>query len=323
MALIDGYPQPQSVEESYQSMEGLIKELDTRSRFSSSTDANGITRLEKGKESFSIETVGNKGEKGNKRIARKIYTFLMDVFDEEEVDDKESIELQIQQAICSYSIVKNAKGEIVSVMSAQMADMVQSKGSHDQALIVWYVVTSDDQKGKGLALELYRNVYRHALDTARLQNKRISSIVGEAVKEVEGYLGKMGRKRPYFTDKDGNLCEIPFPQAPIGAETVDKEPPQEHLMVRFLDDRSHCSISEILALVKTVFAQYLDPRYDDLYDSESEIEQVKKATQKLYRGIKTRVSDSKNDDVILLNAKEREEMREMLEQKGKRIIEIE
>ncbi len=321
MTRADHYAPSQSAEQSYESMKGFIAELEKRSRFSTGIDVHGVTRFEREGEVYALETVRSKSERENKRAAKEIHAYLLSVFDKEEVDDKDSIRHQIERGIVSYGIIRNDQGAIISLMGTQVADVPQSR-QHDQALCVWYVVTSDEQQGKGLALELYRNAYTNALESVQQKGVLLSAIVGEAVSEVEGYLNKMGRKRPYFTDGNGNLCEIPFPQAPIGAETVGIEPPQEHCMVRFLDDRHSCSVEDMLALIKTVFAQYVDPRYDCLYDAPSEIESVKSATRKTYRDIKRRITASGTSEILLLDAKQRAAMEQELQRQGKQLIEI-
>ncbi|GEM_PF-5722949 len=303
--------------ESHVNMERFINEFKKRSRYSRSLE-DGKTTITNGESHYLVERITSGRKTENKKAAREVHSFLDQIFGEDEMGDKEEFEHAIKNGIFDFTTIRDEKGEILSVICSQNVDSLKSS---DQMLAIWYIATKEDQQSKGFALELYQSVYETALADARNNGKGISAVVGEAVDEVEGYLNKMGRRRTYFYNQVGDLVEIPFPQPPIDASTADEKPPEEHLMIRFLDEKKECSVEEILDIIKTLFYQYIDPRYDELYDSKKEADAVKKRTKALFEEVKKKLSEAHEGKVILLSADEREEKRKELEKSGHNIIE--
>lgn len=306
-------------DKSYIQIEGLIKRLETESRFSREVRGNEIILIAETGEKYKIGHVESQGEKENIRLAKEIRKFLSDFFEEEENVSVEDNAKAIREQLSDFFIVRDAEGKIISFMDTQLVDLEPRDGgqSKESSLLIWYVVTKEKYRGKGFAIELYRAAYETALAQAREKNVGLSSIIGETHPEVEKYLNKLGRKRMYYERQDGSFAEVPYKAMP---SDVGSQATPEHFMARFLDGREQTTKDEYLRQIKGIYDQYTRSEYFD-YESKDVRPKYFALVKKTYDGIKKKLAKSKDGIIYLLSADEREVKKKELSRKKKRLIE--
>src|SRR3972149_1009718 len=177
------------VEGSWKRMGELTSEMGKNSRYFRLPGKKGIElRSEKGEE-YAISKVEDLGKKTNKSVAKEIRKFLSDFFEEEENDPEEDYVAAIEQHFSDFLAIRDEKGDIISFINSQLAEMETKEGSAPEAtLLIWYVVTDEEHRGKGLASELYRVAYERALKEAEARGLKLVSVAGETDPDVEGFL---------------------------------------------------------------------------------------------------------------------------------------
>lgn len=309
-----------SKNESWVQMEEFIKKLGAESHFSREVEENEVILTAESGEKYKIEHVKNQGEKENLRLAKEIREFLSGFFEEDEnvpVDDNAKA---IGVSLSNFFIVREAKGEIISFMDSQLVDLELRDGGQgkESSLLVWYVVTKEEYRGKGLAAELYRAAYETVLVQAREKDVGLSAIIGETHPDVEAYLNKLGRKRMYYEKQDGSFAEVPYKAMP---SNVDSEAMPEHFMARFLDGRERVSKDEYLRQIKGIYDQYTRSEYfDDV--PEDFIRKYFALVKKTYDEIEKKLTQSKGGIIYLLSMNEREAKKKELSRKKKRLVEM-
>ncbi len=307
-------------EESYSQMEGLIKELGVKSRFSREIEGNEIILTAESGEKYKIERLENKGEEENKRVAKEIRKFNLKFFEKEEVDSAEDFAEAIESHLSDFFVVRDEKGKIISLMNDQLVDLSPEKEGQTQesSLLIWYVVTEEKQRGKGLATELYRAAYETALAQTREKDAGISAIIGETDPDVEKYLNNLGRKRMYYEKENGDFAEVPYKAPPSAA---DEEPSPEHFMARFLDGRQEITKEDYLRQVKGIYDQYTRPEYFE-YEPEEVKQKYLPLVQKTFDSLGEKLAESKDGKIHLLSAEERQAKKKELAKDKKKLREM-
>lgn len=306
--------------ESYSQMEGLIKELDDKSRFDHEVRGNEIILTAESGEKYKIAKTENKSEKENIRVAKEIRKLLSEFFTEEENDRVADYAEAIEGHLSDFFIVRDEKDKIISLMNSQLTDLGPqgAQQKKESSLLVWYVVTKEKYRGKGLATELYRAAYETALAQAREKDVGISSIMGETDQDIEEYLNKYGRKRMYYEKENGDFAEAPYKAPPTDA---DQKPTPEHFMVKFLDGRQQITKDEYLRQVKGIYDQYIRPEYFN-YEPEDAKKKYFALVEKIFGSLNNKLNESKDGIMHLLSADERKAKKKKLSQKNKSLIEM-
>jgi predicted N-acetyltransferase YhbS len=308
-----------SPEESYSRMDDLIEELQNSSKFKERKvldDGREVIRSPEAGEFF-IRRV----QDTNDPAVQKIHEFLVKEFSKEEADTLETVKAAVEQEVQVYRIAENAEGRIVALGNMQYLEL---ESSQEAMLFAAYVVTDADYRKAGLGSELYPGFYNFAKEKAKKDGVCIKGIIGEAVDTVESFLNRMGRKRIYFEDENGNIREVPYVQAPLDWDKKTGEPKTkavaEHLMIRLLDGRQEMQISEIMPMVKAI--------YEENYTFAEEYFKTKKAYQACEDTVMSHLSElenvlqkAKDGKLFLMDKAEREKKQKEIETQGKQIFE--
>jgi len=303
-----------------ESREGaLLKELRESSKFATEKLEKETVLTSKNGEKYYLTEVCDRGSEGNKKLAKELRSFLGNFFDPEENDPEIDYEIAIERGLSDFFLVRNEKGEIVSVLNSQLAELSRGAGGQkEETLVVWYVVTDPGSRGRGLATELYLAAYSSAFGKVAERNSRLLAITGETESGVEGYLNKMGRRRSYYEDKDGNFVEIPYKSPPSDA---DSDAQSEHFMAMFLDDRKQCATDDFLRLVRGIYGQYTRPEYFER-DTIGFTKKYMKLVDGVYADLVATLKNSKDGVVYFFNREEREKKKQELEKKNRKVIEL-
>jgi hypothetical protein len=186
-------------------------------------------------------------------------------------------------------------------------------------------VTDAQYQKKGLGRELYIDAFSKAYQQASENQQKITAVVGETVPEVEGYLNKFGRKRVYFKNDSGDLCEVPFLQPPVEEDADIPEPEETHVMVRMMDGRDKITTKEFMSLLKPAYEDnYAGVDYAIKYQdySREEAEEFRDGIMKFYNVLEQKLQGAENGDILLLSAEEREQELKRLGNEGKKSISI-
>ena len=310
----------------YDQMEELIRELAEESRYERISLGNDreLLRSSTGEEFF-LRAITHPDDPA----VEKMFAFMQEQFDEEEVTPLSWIRYSITEKLYSYHIVEDARGEIVSYSNTQYLELSPSEesvhGTTESILAVWYVNTKPAARGKGFARELYQSVYTNGLREARSRGQVIKGIIGEAVGSVELFLNHMGRKRIYFEDDAGHIHQVPYVQPPTDFDTATGEPIgetlQEQIMLRLIDGRNELAPEELLLMVEAMYQAYVAEEQN--YDSRKAFENAREFSGHLLEELKQTLSKAKDGKLFLLSAEERETQKVELSRKDKAFFEIE
>ncbi|MFA6553029.1 MAG: GNAT family N-acetyltransferase [Patescibacteria group bacterium] len=216
-------------------------------------------------ETFFLEALDGPKEKE----VHEIQQFMEKVFNPDEIDPEE-VTMECLQTLndprerANYllQMIKDNKGEVVGVMNAAYIPSRTEGGENSGYGVtsVGYVMVDPEQQGKGLARELYADLYERAGMAAQKHGEEMRFVVGEAVSTVEETLNKLGdRGRVYFKNAQGQWEEPQYVQPPLeydadnggAAEGAGSSP--EHFMVGTVDGRRTITRDEFLTSVRSVY----------------------------------------------------------------------
>lgn len=315
--------QREKIANSHRQMEGLIKELQKSS-------ANKREKLPDGREDiytpegekFQIYLLENPKDPA----VKKLHSFMVKEFGEEEAEALYWLKISIAKKLNYYHILEK-NGEIISFSNIQCLDLEDPACKENQpkelALVVWHISTNSKYRHKGLATELYQSFYATVLNKARSDQKTIKGVVGEAVSSVETFLNKMGRKRLYFEDKEGNVHEVPYMCPPVDVNddgTPKEDPVPEHIMLRLIDGGGSATIEDLRQIVWAMYKEYVAE--EEEYTSREAYETSLNYNLGLLKKLEVVLSGAKDGKIFMLSKKERERQIQELAQRGKKLFEV-
>jgi len=270
--------------------------------------------------------VETKDEAEVKKNATEIREFMLSVFPEDEVDTEAYMSYCLRDKTANFHIARNEAGKIISLLYGKLLELNNGKeASKESAYFIWNVVTDAQYQKKGLGRELYIDAFSKAHQQASENQQKIKAVVGETVPEVEGYLNKFGRKRVYFKNDKGDLCEVPFLQPPVEEDADIPEPEETHVMVRMMDGRDKITTKEFMSLLKPAYEDnYAGVDYAIKYQdySREEAEEFRDGIMKFYNALEQKLQGAENGDILLLSAEEREQELKRLGNEGKKSVSI-
>jgi len=308
-----------SAQESYERIDGLTRELQATSKFERE-------KLDDGREVICSPEAGEffirRVQDSKDPAVKEIHNFLVKEFSKEEADTPETIEGAIERRdIQAYHVVEDEKGRIVALSNTEYLKL---ESSQDAMIFVAYVVTDSDHRRLGLGSELYPGFYDFAKERAKEDQTRIKGVIGEAVGSVESFLNRMGRKRMYLEDEQGNVHELPYIQAPIDWNEKTGKPRQkatpEHLMIRLLDGRQEIQASEIIPMVEAIYGEnYIFP--EDYFKTEKAYQVCEDTVMGHLKDLEQALEKAKNGRIFLMSKAERMEKQKELATQGKQLFE--
>lgn len=312
---------PFSIRDSHQAMEARIAELAQQSRFTKLSEADReILRSPEGEE-FSLRRV----EGSEDDALEQIHALLEKVFSFKETDPLKTLQKNAGKDHIVYYYIENAKGEVLALSQTEYLNFAVDPSSQREGLLfVVYIATDPEARSQGFATELYQKMYSFGLEKAEQSDERLAAVIGETVDAVEPFLNRMGRKRVYLEDDQGNVKEVPYILPPLdwdpktGGPVLDSS--KEHLMLRLLDGRQGLSTGELLGMVRSIYDMYIFDR--EYFVSEDAYENHQKHLQAYFENLSGAMKDAKGGHLFLMNAEEREVKHQELEKQEKRFIEF-
>ncbi|MDP3800297.1 MAG: hypothetical protein Q8Q90_02625 [bacterium] len=317
-----------SVETSHRNMETMIGELAAMSRFEKVKNEVGeeVLKSRESGEEFSTKRLTS----GSDPLARDVWNMMRDEF-KDEADTLSWVRESIRQKLNNYDVVIAPDGQLASFSNTRYLEL--DKGEPKQAgkdtesiLFVSYILTADNARGKGLATELYKDFYKDTLEKAKESGHAIKAIFGESVESVEPFLNKMGRKRLYFEDAEGNVREVPYKAPPCDYDDDTGEPlvdgAKEHIMIRLIDNAQEMDSGELMRMVKALYYQEYTASPED-YNNKNAWQRSKEVIDGYLAELESALFQAKDGRVFLMSATERKQKVKELNKEGKEIYEIE
>lgn len=305
-------------EESAGRMEHMADVLQAPSPFQRSRERGIETIRSPEGEAFAIRKLTKPYEKAAKRT----HEFMVEQFGKEESETLNWFRHTIKEGINDYHTVEQ-DGQVVAFSNTRVLELEPQEGRQQETILtVWHISTEEELRNKGLASELYQSFYCDAAEKARERNQTMVGVVGEAVDKVESFLNRMGRKRAYYEDADGNVREIPYQCPPVDMDSKTGEPLEapvpEHIMLRMIDDRQEIPAEDLLRMVEAIyFREYLGTADD--YASPEVYARARQSNADLLEGMRTALAAAKDGKVFFMSRQERETRREALRAQGKEV----
>lgn len=312
---------PLTPEASWSRMRQMADDLQASSSYQRSAGRGRETIASPEGEAFTIQKLTKPYEKAAKRT----HEFMVEQFGKEESETLNWFRHTIKNGINDYHTMEHG-GEVVAFSNTRLLELEPQEGKAPEAVLtVWHISTEEEMRNKGLASELYQSFYRDAAKKAEERGQTIVGVMGEAVDTVESFLNRMGRKRAYYEDADGNIRELPYQCPPVDMDSKTGEPLEkpvpEHVMLRMTDDRQEMPAEDVLRMVEAIyFREYLGT--EDDYDSPEVYRAARQSNANLLEGMRTALAGAKDGKVFLMSRDERGARREALRAQGKDVYDI-
>lgn len=314
----------QTKEASWRKMQEWITELKSTSKFSREKMPDGREKIRNREgEEFFIRRIKDPQDPAT----RKLHKFLLSALSADEVDDLDTIRRAMAGENYAYHAIEDQNGKMVAVSNAGYLETKlpdAEKETKEAVAFVPYIVTDPKFRERGLGSELYQNIYGFALQEAKSRSHNLKGVIGEAVSTVEPFLNRMGRKRMYFEDRDGNLREVPYLQAPLEwdkktGKSMSRAIP-EHLMLRLTDGKQGLNVDELLPMVWALY-EYNNIPPDEFFRSEAAAEKCYTKVIGYLESLKKALGESKDGRLFMMSAEERGQKMKELQARGKNLYE--
>lgn len=324
-----GAEKKDAVEASHRNMEVMIGELAIMSRFERVKNGVGEEVL-KSRESGE-EFLTKRLTSGSDPLIRQVWQMMRNEFGDE-ADSLRWVGESIRKGLNNYDIVTNKNEELASFSNTRYIELdkdekIKEGEIKESILFISYILTADKARGKGLATELYKDFYKGTLEKAKESGQAIKAVFGESVESVEPFLNKMGRKRLYFEDVDGNIQEVPYKAPPCDYDLETGEPvvdgALEHLMIRMVDGSQEFDSNELMRMVRALYSQEYGTTPGDYSGGEKAWQRTQEVINGYLTELESALSQAKDGRVFLMSADERKQRVRQLHKEGKEMYEIE
>lgn len=314
------------LEQSHVQMELMIDELRRTSHFERTSTLDGrehISSSERGE--YSVRFVTDAKD----AVVRGIHRTMVKEFGKEESETLTWLRHTIRKDLNRYHVAETPDGKVAAFSNTQYLELEPAPGhEHDprESIVpIWHIVSDPAYRNRGVASELYQSFYQDALEEAKKRGNVMKGIIGEAVDSVEGFLNRMGRKRMYFEDREGNVHEVPYVCPPVDMDDATGEPREEpvpeHVMLRLISGEERMPNEDLVRMVKAMYTEYVGA--PDNYDTQEAYQKALGYNMGLLDQLADAVGHSKDGSVFLMSREEREEKRRELARENKKLIEVE
>jgi len=297
--------------------------MDQRERLEKSWEVAAQAIIPEGKEppGLKISKLEWKDDEETKVQVEEVNKFLGEFFKDEETVDPMQLEIGLKHGIVDYQIARDEQtGKIACLLSSQNLETQNAEGQKELSMLIWYVATSKDYKGRSVVRNLASAALTDLMKKSQDELKPIKAVMGETEPEVEKVFNRYaGMRRVYEKDKDGNMSEVPYLCPP---EDESEEGVPAHFMMRSMDGKDSISRAEYMELVKAIHGQYTREEYFTpeyfAYLEDVKPEEVSKESvdqyRKRYLGITENIQKDLEEslkkgtgDLVFMTAKERKE----------------
>lgn len=311
--------------QSHRQMEGMIRELASGSRWERTVlpDKREKIRSPEGEE-YSVRLIENPKDP----LVKKMHGQMVEEFGKDEAETIGWLRHSIKEKLNYYHAMEAADGRLAVYSNTQYLELEPAAGKEGEpreAIVpIWHIYTAEEFRGKGLGSELYQNFYQNALAEAERRGNVLKAIIGEAVSTVETFLNRMGRKRMYFENAEGDVQEVPYLCPPIDMSTKTGEPlappMPEHLMVRMVNGEGRIKIEDVVRMVWAMYKEYTATEED--YDSPKAYQTARGYNEGLLNDLRKTLEGAKGGEIFLWSKEEREKNRKELYKRGKELHEV-
>ncbi len=306
-------------------MQGLIDELARTSRFERTRDQDGRERVISPERSeYGIRYVTNARDP----VVKKIHDTMVKEFGKEESETLTWLRHTIRKDLNRYHVAETPDGAVAAFSNTQYLELESASGREnnprESIIPIWHIVSDPRYRNQGVASELYQSFYQDALAEAKKRGNAVKGVIGEAVSSVEGFLNRMGRKRMYFEDREGNVREVPYMCPPVDMDDVTGEPREEpvpeHIMVRLVNGEQTMPNEDLLRMVKAMYVEYVGAK--DNYDSEEAYQKALGYNMGLLGELADAIGQSKDGAIFFMSREERDAKKEKIARANKEFREV-
>lgn len=161
----------------------------------------------------------------NSREADLFFEAMINAFDPEECDSRESINAMMQSPLnpdlfshAFYQCLVNEAGRVILILNWDLFP-VAAEGIPNAAMIcIGFIWTDPAVRGRSLARRAYSQMIRRAIEDAQSRNIQLIGIGAESVTSAEGHFWKALEMRRIYrlvSDSPKRFAEFPYAQPPL------------------------------------------------------------------------------------------------------------
>lgn len=201
---------------------------------------------------------------------KKVQEMLAGHFGKKEVDPLEVMKgamtgrMETGEEVPPYliHIAENSKGKINGVHTGAVVETVDSRGNMSEKSGVslgCYTLVSPEMRGRGVWKALFKAQQESATRDAERRGIEIKGFIGEANKDIEPILNKVGIKRAYIKTKDGSFRELPYEQPPLDWDSKTGKPAKgagtvpELLVLKLASGENNLSGKKLMEMVRGMY----------------------------------------------------------------------
>ncbi|HLD80197.1 MAG TPA: GNAT family N-acetyltransferase [Candidatus Nanoarchaeia archaeon] len=290
-------------------LERLIARLEKASFYLRSLEGEEEEILQSEQASFTIKRITDPEDPALLQMHELFFREFAD-----EMDYFPYVKGWVKEEDISYHAVLDREQRVIA--AANSSYLILDPANAESILAIWFMAVDKLYRSKRLANELYQDIYRFALNRSLEGKTKLKAIVGEAshkeLATIEQVLNReeIGRKRVFYENKDRKFCEVPYVSLPLKYNLITGLPEEEvqpnHLMIRLLDGRQSMQVSEVVEMMRIIYAHSYAPMEGDFLRLEG-FEQAKSIFDSYLKTIEARLAEAKDGEVFLLSAEERKQ----------------
>lgn len=316
---------------SYHDMERIIQGIEAKSKFrdrQKTADGKEIIVSLDG-EKFEISRVTDPNSSDVERIRELMLTEFEGEFKDEDLDSLETMSEIVGNDTFIYKVAKNSEGDIMQLTLGYLLKLGQEKQEKVSESLLFMGLTISREKRKGLGAELNKSVFESALEKAKKEKREIKAIAAAAVDQSEYLANRVGMKRIYFKNEEGDIFEVPYIDAPLNWNFETGEAEAEvlpaHFMLNMIDGKSIVSVEDFMEMVDAIYKNDSEINYHSQKDGKAPTKEAIRRNHEILEGIKNKTRESlshaMDGEIMLLSKIEREKMVEDLKLQGNKLFE--
>ncbi|MBI2466078.1 MAG: hypothetical protein HYV66_02530 [Candidatus Sungbacteria bacterium] len=312
----------EAVETAHKNMEGFIGRLEAASKFERTPAEDGAESL---KSREGEQFVTKRIENHNDPMVREVWQMMKAEFGDE-ADPLYWVKESIRQGINKYDVITGPDGKIISFSNSRYLEMEPVAGRPPESLVYMaFILTDEEHRRKGLATELNRKLSLGALEQARQEGHAVRGMVGESTETSEKFWNKIGKRRVYFEDSEGNIHEVPYKAPPCDYDDNTGEPllegAFEHLMVNMFDGSGELKSGDLVRMARTIYFEEYGAEPED-YASKKAWQRTQEVLVGYLKEFEQSLAGAKDGRVFLMSEDERNQKQAELKAKGKEVVEV-
>lgn len=283
-------------------MENLIQELEAKTKYERMKQPDGkeIIKSPEGEE-YSVRLLTDE----NDPVVEKLHEYMLTTFGEEETIPLSWLRKTISGNKDQNFVVEDSEGKIAAYMQSEYLAI----GDNETMIFSCYTEVNKNFAKKALGPELRLSAYKTYDEMAKNNNQKILGIVTEAMPQASGFASRLGYKRAYYEDTEGNLKQVPYFCPPIdySSETGERmeEPVPENLTMRLADGSNTINVAKLLKIVEAIYDKYVDT--PDNYHTREAYETAYKDAMGILEDLRKEINQTRDGRIYLMTPAEHKE----------------